>query len=300
MKLEEKERAKRKVDTSQYGRYAVRSLVHHGCNAFAQFERTHLTTQQRSSDPKHNALVQKLARGDPIDIEDLENYKYLSREDTDDPNGDWKFAPVLVSTNRERMTITQRQAILFAQHHQTYVFKWQNKLGSWKNKPADTTALFENNPLLYQHFVRGADAFLTKNINPHLGLANGTPVTCHSIVLDPDSPDFHSVMSKITGEGRLPYGSEIILEKPPLAVNMKVLIGLDGKQPSKQKQRQLKVLRKHSVAPEESDDIIIPVTYAGDKTKTVRMRNDCPSLNNVTSVVTTTALAYDLAFAMTG
>ena len=35
-------------------------------------------------------------------------------------------------------------------------------------------------------FVPGTPAFLTENINPHHGLTNGTPVTLHSLILDPE------------------------------------------------------------------------------------------------------------------
>lgn len=282
--------------TSLFSRYSVRGLVHHGCWMFSNFMRFHISEQQRSDDPIHNQFVQKLASGKNITLRDLSCYKTLSKSDVKNP--EWKFAPVLVTTNRERMTIVAKQAQLFAQAHSTYVFKWRNPLSCWKNKPGDTSDLYRANPMLWQYFVPGAEAFLTSNINPRLGLANGTPCTAHSVVLDPQGTDYHRIMEIVSGDNPLPFGSEIILDEAPAAVNMRIHSGLDGKLPSNNKKRQLDALREHSVV-SDSDDIVIPISKTGDKFKATRMRNGSPSLSNISSVKVKTALAFDLAFAMT-
>ena len=128
------------VNTSLYSRYTVRGLVHQGCQVFSQFERYHIRGQVRSKDEKHNKFVKKLANGQTITLKDLDPYEVLSRKDLQD--AEWKFAPILVNTNRERMAIVEKQSALFAQLHGTYVFKWRNNLSGWKNKPSDTQQEF--------------------------------------------------------------------------------------------------------------------------------------------------------------
>lgn len=286
-----------KVNTSIYSRYSVRGLVHHGCRAFSKFERYHNTEQHRSDDPVHMRFVKKLAKGDAITLKDLTRYKAFTKKEAND--SEWKFAPILVTTNRERMAIIQKQSALFAQLHGTYVFKWRNLVSGWKNKPGDTTELYEQNPALWQFFVPGCDAFINNNINPNLGIANGTPVTCHSVVLDPNGDDYNRVMAIISGDNPLPFGSEIILDNPPIAVNMTLHKGLDGKEPSKNKLRQFHTLRKLSITPQGSEDITIPISKKGGKYKATKMLNGSPLLNHISSVQVCTALAFDLAFAMT-
>ena len=239
-------------------------------------------------------FVNKLAAGKTISWKDLKPYKALSRADAKET--EWQFAPVLVSSNRERLEIVHQKSILFAKLHKTHVFKWRNDAKNWKNKPEDPSFLYEENAMLWQYFVCGSEAFITKNVNPSLGLANGTPVVCHSLVLDPDKHNCEEIQRKIA---TLPYGSEIILDTAPLAVNMKVESGLDGKTPSRAKKRQLKALKKHSIPSDVADDIVISLSVKSDRTKSLKMKNGCPLLGHITAVDITPILAYDLAFAMT-
>lgn len=259
---------------------------------FSQLERYHLAEQRRADDPVHMKLVKKLASGLQISWRDLLPYKALDR--ADGKLKEWQFAPVLVSSNRERLEIIHHKAILFAKLHKTHVFKWKNTATKWKNKPEDPSYLYDGNAMLWQYFVCGSEAFLTANVNPSLGLANGSPVICHSLVLDSSTVDLvqHQIES-------LPFGSEIILESPPLAVNMTVQTGLDGKQPSRAKKRQLEALRKHSVIDQREDDIVITISHKSDKKKSIKMKNGSPLLGNISSVDVTPVFAYDLAFAMT-
>jgi hypothetical protein len=81
--------------------------------------------------------------------------------------------------------------------------------------------------------------FLTANTNPRLGLANGSPVTCHFLVLDPNGPSFQRVNAALGFATPLLFGSETILESPPTAVGAKVALGLDGKKPSEAKKKQV-------------------------------------------------------------
>ena len=197
------------------------------------------------------------------------------------------------------MEITRQKAILFAKLHKTYVFKWRNRLTEWKNKPQDPSYLYDQNTMLWQYFVAGSDAFLTKNINNSLGLANGTPVVCHSLVLREGSIKMREITELLDGPNAPPYGSEIILNEPPIAINFKLQTGLDGKEPSRVKKRQLEELRRHSILSKTEEDIVISISEKSDKSKSLRMRNGSPLLGNVSSAAIRPIIAYDLAFAMT-
>jgi len=150
--------------------------------------------------------------------------------------------------------------------------------------------------MLWQYFVCGSEAFLTKNLNPALGLANGTPLVCHSLVLDPCIHNIDMILQQIES---LSPGSEIILDAPPVAVNMKVQMGLDGKEPSRAKKRQLEALQQHSILEDDEEGIVISLSERSDKTKNLKMRNGSPLLGHISSADVTPILAYDLAFAMT-
>jgi hypothetical protein len=75
----------------------------------------------------------KLSHGQTIAISDILRYKHLSKKDVEDHPEEWKFAPVLVSTNAERLNISRAKAKLWAIEHKTHVFKWRTKLGKQVN-----------------------------------------------------------------------------------------------------------------------------------------------------------------------
>ena len=86
-----------------------------GCELFSTFERHHLQESHRSKDdPKHSNLVTKLSSGTPITMEDLKPCKPLSKEDIATNPKDWKYDPILVSTNLEHMNICRQKSIMFA------------------------------------------------------------------------------------------------------------------------------------------------------------------------------------------
>jgi len=99
--LQQKKKAQGKkekeINKSLYSRYAVRGMVHRGCNLFSGLERYHLEEQWRAKDPVHMNFLKKLAAGLDISWRDLKAYKALDRADAQEK--EWQFAPVLVSTN---------------------------------------------------------------------------------------------------------------------------------------------------------------------------------------------------------
>ena len=87
--------------------------------------RFHLVEQQRAAqDTAHNAFVQKLSNGVAVALDDILGYKHLSKEDIIDHPEEWKYAPVLVSTNIQRLNVCQMKAQMWAKEHKTHVFKW--------------------------------------------------------------------------------------------------------------------------------------------------------------------------------
>jgi hypothetical protein len=191
---------KMKKVISSYGRYGVNSTLRRGASLFSQCERIHLSTQQRAQDDhEHTAFIDKLSEGKQITMDDLNRYKKLSKSDLNDTSSPWAFAPILVSSNKERIDICQRKSLLFAKHHSTYIFKWRSNIISWKNKPTnvgDRQSIIASNGCFWETFVPQADAFLTYNVNNDLGLANGSPVSMHSMSFSSDD-QLLSVLSKI-------------------------------------------------------------------------------------------------------
>ncbi len=226
-------------------------------------------------------------------MDDLKKYKKLSPDDLKDTSSPWAFAPVLVASNKERIDICTRKSLLFAKHHSTYIFKWRSQLVSWNNKPnvGEQQAIIENNGCFWETFVPEANAFLTYNVNNSLGLANGSPVSMHSMSFSSED-QLLSVQSKIAS---LPPGSEIVLDSPPSSVNVKILETLDSKTKISIKRRaQSAILKKHSLCP---DELVIPVkpnaSYGKAHFFAVR------GASSLSRVETRPAFPIELAFAMT-
>lgn len=128
-----------KKEQQEINRFKANTLSYCGCSLFAKFDRYHLNEQQRSSDALHSAFVQKLSCGEEITFDDLQQYKDITLEDILENPDLWKFAPILVSTNIERLIISRYKARLWALENKTHVFKWKRKLGNEINRPCSST-----------------------------------------------------------------------------------------------------------------------------------------------------------------
>jgi hypothetical protein len=152
--------------------------------------------------------------------------------------------------------------------------------------------------------VIGADAFITTNINPAIGLANGTPVICHSLSFSNDKIR-QQILQLIsgdpeTGSNPLPYGSEIVLNEPPTAINVEVKQAHDDKNIiSRRRMKQLQILQKNSI---DKNKIIIPIIHGQDqgeqKWKTFKFKTSS-ILAPVSQVSVRQVFPLDLSFAMT-
>ena len=120
---------------------------------------------------------------------DINCYKILCAEDFKKDES-WRSATIVVTSNAERHRHNFNMANMFAMHYDTPILTWRNPLsgfGATNLSDMFTEFVYSNwSEDLISIFVAGAPAFLTTNINPSKGLANGTKVRLHSITLDPD------------------------------------------------------------------------------------------------------------------
>jgi hypothetical protein len=199
---------------------------------------------------------------------DLLSYKALSKKDIKEAPDEWKYAPVLVSTNAERLNISCIKARMWAKEHKTYVFKWPSHTQRFVNRPGPEkmSQLKEDNAFFRQLFVPNAKCYLNNKVNNHKALVNGSPLISHSLTFD--TPDkFAKIVQHIEdmkAQGRdIPYGSEIIVDQP-LAVNFIIQPTLDGKPVSTKRQKQLtklcEISQKYNLDPNSTNIIIIPLT----------------------------------------
>ncbi len=275
------------------------SLTYIGCSLLSKFHHFHLSEQMRSKDPEHTDFVQHLSHGNKIEVPVILTYKKITKDDIETPGGEWMFAPILVATNQERLNISRMKASLWAQQHQTYVFKWKCKDGRYCNKPSGDS-FKDKHAFFYQYFVAGADAYLNNNINAEIALVNGSPVKLHSLTLH-DSDTVESIIEQAK-MNHIPYGSEIEIDEP-LAVNVSIVQKLHGKEPSKKRKKQLQVLRtlsrKYSIDP-KSRDIILPLTTSMSDTEWQKFTFLTGNLiSPVAQVHIREPFPFDLAFAMT-
>lgn len=249
--------AAEKKEEEEANRFKPGSLAYAGCLLLSEFKRYQLLEQTRSIDALHTAFVERLSDGEPITIDDIKLYDHLSKEDVAKDPEKWKFAPVLVSTNAERLNIVRMKAQMWAKQNDTYVFKWRTRLRKEVNRPSSETleSVRDENAFYWQYFVARAPSNLGHNINGQLALVNGAPLLCHSLTFA-DAADFERVQALLESNDAPPYGSEIIISEPA-AVNMVVLPSLDDKPPSSHRKEQLDLLRKFSISEEE---IVIPIT----------------------------------------
>lgn len=206
------------------GRFDPNTLLRRGVELFARAKWFPLMEQTRSLDPLHTLFIEHMGVGKRVTMGQLKNYKPLTPDNLTEE--DWRFAKILVSTNRERFDITQVQAQAFAQHHNTVVIRWRKNLHFWSGRPHNTEkaekALLED-PVFWQFFVPGAPAYIVTNINVKKQIANGTEATCHSLTLR-DASKLNVLEEAIRSSSP---GTIIDLDIPPLSVNVELSVPFD-------------------------------------------------------------------------
>ena len=295
-RLIHRSKRKKKCPHTYGGTYSIGTSRRRGCDLFAGCKRFHMTSQQRASgDLKHTQFINKLSNGKSITMKDINHYQRLAKADIEQFPEQWKYAPILVASNRERINIIQRKAMLYAKDFDTHVIKWQCTTMNWRNKPTSDfreAEIVHSDPCFWEYFVPGGDAFLTYNVNNNLGLANGSPIKLHSLTFA-DHEQLSIVLNLI--KVATP-GSEIILSQPPLAVN--ILIPLPTSQISSKRKAQLRLLLSRSIS-QNGDEIIIPITQNPNKCKWQKYTIEGHNTFSVGRVETRPFFTYDLGFAMT-
>jgi hypothetical protein len=187
-----------------------------GCEIFASSKWIELSEQQRSNDTKHTQFIVKMSKGEPIELEDVKQYKILSEEDFY-KNSKWHTAPIIVRTNRERHTLNHIRCENFAKVNNTVVVRWLTKYGFWEQKPASEEHINAamQDPVFYQYFVKSAPGYCTQTLCKAKRIANGTKIQYHSLSLTKEQKTQFE-LKLLNAQS----GDVIELEEPPLSVNV--------------------------------------------------------------------------------
>lgn len=98
---------------------------------------------------------------------------------------EWAQASILVATNRERMTLTQERAHMFAKVTGCHVIRWQREWKKWEQEPADMFVVQAmDDPIFWEHFVVGGPGFINHTVQRDLLLVNALRVRYHAIQFD--------------------------------------------------------------------------------------------------------------------
>jgi len=217
-----------------------------GIDLFLDMMRMELTTDMRAVDKRHAALVGSMREiaglslkdGEGPMTEEIAQYmanRVLSYDDVGkDPS--WSDAPIIVTSNRERGVITLAQARRWGKRHGVPVIRWYygfNLSIPEQKEDAEIRAfIYTNEASASGLFVEGAVAYLTQNINPRVGLSNGTRCFFHSLSFDPsESPDkVNEALAKIKAAGP---GDIVDIGIRPISVNVR----LEGEAPRERAKR---------------------------------------------------------------
>jgi hypothetical protein len=105
----------------------------------------------------------------------------------DELKGDFKDATICVLSNRERHAINERFVKLRVLETKGILLTWNNLVTSpnLNELSSDVVSWLREkfSAQLQSKFLMGARVVLTSNINPVLGISNGTPGLLHSIII---------------------------------------------------------------------------------------------------------------------
>jgi len=174
-----------------------------------------------AEDVEHTLNIESF-RTNPVPVTStfLKSLRPLTTLDVNqDPS--WMDAPVVVTTNAERLSIIKAQVIRFSKARSIPVISWRQPLSATcKLSENDKNVLYEIIDKLVGWFAYGAPVHLTTNINPSKHLANGTEVTqCSvtSVLCFPTELDHADLNEQL--KGAIP-GSKITLSCVPTSVNV--------------------------------------------------------------------------------
>lgn len=196
---------------------------HHSGMLLRDMQLLELTEQVRAADDKRYAALTEGMRAFtgiavPRELLSLLSDQPLTHERVRD-DALLADAPVIVTSNAERIAINRLSVVEYARRNGLPVIAWSyaaemKPTGSDALPSAVRDARLDEAPEMLGMFVPGAP---TQNINPGKGLANGTPVTMHSLCLREGTELEHEVLTAEPGH--------IIMMSPgelPLAINVEV------------------------------------------------------------------------------
>lgn len=186
---------------------------------FASFHMVRFNTQVRAaSDPQHMAALAQLRQvASPQPCNDVVHQYLLHRVLThDDLRRDptWADATFVVSSNEQRHLNNEQLIARFSASHAVPVFKWRQPVDFRGHllPEAATNVLYNTHGDLWGWFAAGAPAYITHNISPSKGIANGTLVRLHALkIADDNHGDLERVQSARPG-------GVVELDRPPQAV----------------------------------------------------------------------------------
>ena len=185
-----------------------------------------MTKAERSKDPFHNRVVDKMYDGQSLEPGDMKLYELYNKDtlEKDDPDEriKWAEAPVLCKTNRERCTLTHLRAVQFAKLTNRVVIRWQSSHSKWEGRPLDSENIGKalNDPAFYEYFVYDAVTLLLDTISRRKKLCNGTKGRYHSLILTEEQLIFLKQALK-----KAKPGDVITLVDPPVGINIKISDG---------------------------------------------------------------------------
>ena len=213
------------------------SPVRVGCELLRHARWYELTKQERSKDAMHTKLVCDMHNGRPVDMSMLRRYKQIDLSNIlheHDKNGHaipwhknpWHRAPIIVKTNRERLTLNAERCRHFAKLNSTVVVRWRLTPEIWEQKPSDLLHqdLCLRDNAFFEYFVAGIDGYVTDNVTKQGRIINGSRVRYHSLTLDPEEERTHQTKCANATPGQV-----ITLDTPPLSINVVLVDEEEGK-----------------------------------------------------------------------
>ena len=160
--------------------YSSKPLVLAGIKSFQTLKKIELSIQNRAKDPEHTKSIRQLREGE-INDEFINNLRSLTSSDL---RHDWRFVPILVTSNAEGILLNKRQIVEFAKAHKQFILKWTNPIKNCQDSQEYDINIVEGIiPEAVQYFCMGAPALINSNKNPvGTGIVNGYRVLLHSLV----------------------------------------------------------------------------------------------------------------------
>jgi len=161
-----------------------------GYLCFEEFQKATytLSTQWRAGgDPDHCAVVKDFRTFSRESVARLmkfaDDVKHITKEELF--SSDW-FDAVFVSTDRKTVhAVNEAKMRRFAREKNLPIVTWRlpcsHRYGSVFDRVGEV--MYDHVRDLWAYFVCGAPCAITANIRPEKGLANGTPATLHSLVM---------------------------------------------------------------------------------------------------------------------